>query len=79
MNEAFYLGQIIQFSGDFEIEGFTSCDGRELKISNYQALYSILGTRFGGDGKTTFQLPKIESSNGVRYLIRTNDAVYPVR
>ena len=53
------LGQITIFAGDFAPRGWAFCDGQLLQISHYQALYSLLGTRFGGDGRTTFALPDL--------------------
>ncbi len=76
MADEFYVGQIIQFSGKLEISGLMFCDGRSLSISNYQALFSIIGNQFGGDGIKTFNLPKIEAVNGVRSLIAF-EGLYP--
>lgn len=54
-----FIGQIIQFGGNFEPRGWAFCDGRLLPISQYSALFSILGTTYGGDGRTTFALPDL--------------------
>jgi len=54
-----YLGEIILFAGDYAIEDWLPCDGRELSVSQNQALYSIIGNRFGGDGIKTFCLPDL--------------------
>ncbi len=59
----FYLGMIIQWAINFEPEGFMLCDGRTLHISHYQALYSLLGNRYGGDGKTNFCIPDLRSAD----------------
>jgi microcystin-dependent protein len=56
MSEAF-VGEIRMFAGNYAPEGWALCDGRTLSINNYQALYSLLGTLYGGDGATTFGLP----------------------
>lgn len=61
MNIPVYLGEIQIFAGNFAPEGFALCDGRVLKITEYQELYSVLGTTFGGDGRTTFALPDMRS------------------
>lgn len=53
------IGQIILFSGNFAPRGWALCDGSLLSISTNDALYSILGTTYGGDGKTTFALPDL--------------------
>jgi microcystin-dependent protein len=57
-----YLGEIILFAGPYEIEGWMRCDGRTLDINKYQALYSILGTAYGGDGRKTFNLPDLQNT-----------------
>ena len=54
-----FLGQIIMFGGNFAPRGWALCDGQLLPISSYQALFSILGTTYGGDGRTTFGLPEM--------------------
>ena len=54
-----FLGQVMQFGGNFAIRGWAFCDGQLLPISQYSALFSILGTTYGGDGRTTFALPDL--------------------
>jgi len=54
-----FLGQIIMFGGNFAPRGWAFCDGQLLPISAYSALFSILGTTYGGDGRTTFALPDL--------------------
>jgi len=56
---AAFLGQIANFEGDFVPAGWMAADGQLLTIASNQALFSILGTTFGGDGKTTFALPDL--------------------
>ncbi len=53
------LGQIIMFAGNFAPRGWAFCEGQLLPISQNTALYSLLGTTYGGDGKTTFALPDL--------------------
>jgi microcystin-dependent protein len=53
------IGEIRLFAGFYEPKGWVFCNGQTLSIQYNQALYSILGTKYGGDGKTTFALPKI--------------------
>lgn len=55
----FYIATIMLFGGNFEPRGWKFCDGQLLSISEYQALFSILGTIYGGDGRTTFALPDL--------------------
>jgi len=47
------------FGGNFAPRGWAFCDGQLLPISQYDALFSILGTTYGGDGRTTFALPDL--------------------
>lgn len=53
------LGQIILFAGNFAPRGWAFCDGQLLPISSNSALFSILGTTYGGDGRTSFALPDL--------------------
>jgi len=54
-----FLGQVILFAGNFAPRGWAFCDGQLLPIVNYASLFSILGTTYGGDGRTTFALPDL--------------------
>lgn len=54
-----YLGQIIAVGFSFAPVGWFLCDGKLLPISQYDALYQLLGTQYGGDGITTFGLPNL--------------------
>lgn len=54
-----FIGQIIMFGGNFAPRGWALCDGQLLPISQNTALFSILGTMYGGDGRTTFGLPDL--------------------
>jgi microcystin-dependent protein len=58
MSEPF-VGEIRVFALNFEPRGWAACDGRLLPISVNTALFSLLGTTFGGDGRTTFGLPNL--------------------
>ena len=53
------LAQIMMFGGNFAPRGWAFCDGQLLPISQYTALFSIIGTTYGGDGRTTFALPDL--------------------
>lgn len=54
-----YIGEIILFGGTFAIRGYAECNGQLLAISQNSALFSLLGTVYGGDGRTTFGLPDL--------------------
>lgn len=66
-----FLGQILYVSFGYAPKGWAECNGQTLPISQNQALFSLLGTTYGGNGQTTFQLPNIRS----RVLI-SNDSNY---
>ena len=53
------IGEIRMFGGNFAPRSWAFCDGQLQSISQNQALFSILGTNFGGDGRTTFGLPDL--------------------
>ena len=54
-----FIGQIQPFGFNFAPRGWAFCDGQLLPISQNTALFSLLGTTFGGDGRTTFGLPDL--------------------
>jgi microcystin-dependent protein len=56
----FYLGQIIQGGWNFAPSGTSLCNGQTLAIQQYSALFALLGTTFGGNGTSTFQLPNLQ-------------------
>jgi microcystin-dependent protein len=58
MSEPF-VGEIRMFAGNFAPRGWAFCDGQLLAISQNDALFSLLGTIYGGDGRTTFGLPDL--------------------
>jgi microcystin-dependent protein len=58
MSEAF-VGEIKMFAGNFAPRGYAYCDGQLLAVSQNDALFSLYGTIYGGDGKTTFGLPDL--------------------
>ncbi|TNE67503.1 MAG: phage tail protein [Bacteroidetes bacterium] len=55
------IGQILFFAGNFAPRTWMLCNGQLLSIASNTALFSILGTQFGGDGRTTFGLPNFQS------------------
>lgn len=56
------IGEITMFAGNFAPRQWAFCDGQLLAISTNQALFSIIGTTYGGDGRTTFALPDLRGS-----------------
>jgi microcystin-dependent protein len=59
MSEPF-LGEVKMISWNFPPKGWAFCNGQLLPINQNQALFSILGTTYGGDGRVTFGLPKLQ-------------------
>ena len=59
MSEPF-IGQILQFAGNFAPLGWALCNGQLLSVSQNPALFAILGTTYGGDGRTTTALPNLK-------------------
>ena len=55
------IGVVRLFAGNFAPRQWAICDGTLLPINDYSALYSLLGTIYGGDGRTTFALPDLRS------------------
>lgn len=58
MSEPF-IGDIRMFAGNFAPRNYALCDGQLVAISQNNALFSLLGTMYGGDGRTTFGLPEM--------------------
>lgn len=54
-----FIGEVKIVGFNFPPRGWATCDGQMLPIQQYQSLYSILGTTYGGDGRTTFALPDL--------------------
>jgi microcystin-dependent protein len=54
-----YVGEIRMFGGNFAPAGWMFCEGQLLPISEYDTLYNLIGTTYGGDGQTTFALPDL--------------------
>ncbi len=55
-----FIGEIRLLPYIFAPQGWLPCDGRQLPISSYQALAAVLGTTYGGDGRTYFNIPKMQ-------------------
>jgi microcystin-dependent protein len=54
-----YVGEIRMFAGNFAPAGWLFCDGSLLSISEYETLFQLIGTTYGGDGQETFALPNL--------------------
>src|SRR3954470_5084809 len=56
-----YVGEIRLFAGNFAPNGWMFCQGQPLPISEYETLFQLIGTTYGGDGQQTFNLPDLSS------------------
>jgi microcystin-dependent protein len=56
-----YVGEIRMFGGNFAPAGWMFCAGQLLPISEYETLFNLIGTTYGGDGQATFGLPNLQS------------------
>src|SRR5665647_1082016 len=66
MSEA-YIGEIRSFGFNFAPYGWFQCNGQLLPISQYSALFSILGTTYGGNGTTNFALPNLQGNSPMHW------------
>src|SRR4029077_4196504 len=57
-----FVAEIRMFAGNFAPTGWATCDGQLLPISQNTALFSLLGTYYGGNGQSTFALPNLQGS-----------------
>ena len=55
-----YVGEIRMFAGNFAPAGWMFCEGQLLPISEYDTLFQLIGTTYGGDGQSTFALPDLQ-------------------
>lgn len=62
-----FIGEIRMFAGNYQPQGWAFCDGRLMSINENQALYSLLGTNYGGDGVSTFGLPDMRGRVPLHY------------
>jgi len=61
-----YIGSICSFAGGTTrgtIQGWLPCEGQSMTIAQHEALYSIIGTKFGGDGTHSFKLPDLRTKD----------------
>lgn len=57
-----FVGEIMAFGGNYAPVNWARCQGQILSINQYQLLYSLIGTTYGGDGRTTFGVPNMAGS-----------------
>src|SRR4051812_6712752 len=82
-----YVGEIRMFAGNFAPAGWMLCEGQPLPISENEVLFQLIGTTYGGDGESTFNLPNLASRvpihmgtgpDGITYQISEADGVESV-
>ncbi len=73
-----YLGEIKQFGFQFAPRGFINCSGQLLSISQNTALFSLLGTYYGGNGQTTFAVPDLRGRVALNQGQLPGGATYPI-
>lgn len=81
MDIDYYLGGIVLFPYNFVPRGWISCEGQILPVAQNQALFSLIGATYGGDGRTTFALPNLKGAEplpAMKYCI-ANVGIYPSR
>ncbi|MFG1427797.1 phage tail protein [Roseixanthobacter glucoisosaccharinicivorans] len=66
----YYLGEIRIFPYGRVPAGWAKCDGTLMQVQQYQALFTLLGNRFGGDGRTTFALPDLRGRVPVNFNVQ---------
>jgi hypothetical protein len=77
-----YLGEVRSFAFynlGLELQGFVRADGQLLQIMENQALFSLLGDRYGGDSRTTFAVPNLNSPNEKLVHYICSEGIYPSR
>lgn len=73
------IGEIRMFPFAKAPEGHVPCDGRELEVNRYPALFSLIANVFGGDGSGHFCVPKILNEQpGLHFFIHAYDDDYPM-
>src|SRR6201988_2774983 len=60
-----FVGEIRMFGGNFAPAGWMFCNGQLLPISEYDVLFNLIGTTYGGDGQSTFALPHLQGGGPV--------------
>lgn len=77
----YLIGTITLFAFNFAPLGWFECNGATLNITQYQALYALIGCTYGGDGRTNFKLPNLKGAEPdpkMRYYI-CNEGLWPQR
>jgi microcystin-dependent protein len=73
-----FIGQIRIFAGSFAPDGWFFCDGSLLSIAEYETLYTLLGTTYGGDGSSTFGLPDLRGRTPLHQSFGPDSQTYVI-
>src|SRR5918992_2404817 len=71
-----YLGEIRMFTGNFPPDGWKFCNGEALNVAEYDALFFLIGTTYGGDGQQTFALPDLRGRVPIHMGAAPSGATY---
>jgi microcystin-dependent protein len=80
--DCYYIGTIVLWSASYIPKGWAACNGAVLPITQYAAVYAVLGTQYGGDGINNFALPNLPTvtdvdKQGVSKYIICLDGYFP--
>ena len=78
MSTEAFLGSMVPFAGNFTIRDFVMCNGGMIQINQFQALFSLLGTTYGGDARTTFAAPDLRGRSPIGYGQGIGLSLYPL-
>lgn len=73
-----YVGEIRMFAGFFNPMGWEFCNGQMLPIAENETLFQLIGTRFGGDGESSFGLPNLQSRVPIHFGTGPDGINYPI-
>ena len=73
-----YVGEIRMFAGNFAPNGWMFCQGQTLPISENEVLFQLIGTTYGGDGQSTFNLPNLASRVPIHMGTGPDGVAYPI-
>jgi microcystin-dependent protein len=73
-----YVGEIRMFAGNFAPNGWMFCEGQTLPISENETLFQLIGTTYGGDGESTFNLPNLQSRIPIHFGTGGNGVTYQI-
>src|SRR5882757_7059987 len=73
-----YMGTIMAFGFNFAPSGWQQCNGQTLAIQQYNALLALLGTNYGGNGSTNFQLPNLQGRVPIHQGNLTGGSTYVI-